>query len=161
MLHFRIRALPRRQTAHPPSSAPPPTFNDPSQKENEEDDDEEEEDPEDLFTSFLPHLFPDDAPPFHGNPGQHLLYSSPRYGDLTIMVPSYPGQHEDRSKEIAAGQPDPNGGVNKVEEGRKLFAHLLWTAAMVVADGIEKDDGDSSSGMWKVEGERVLELGAG
>ncbi|CDM29133.1 unnamed protein product [Penicillium roqueforti FM164] len=41
--------------------------------------------------AFLPHLPPDDAPFFHSGTAQHL-YSSPRYGDLEIMVPTYPGQ---------------------------------------------------------------------
>ncbi|KAF9883040.1 hypothetical protein FE257_004294 [Aspergillus nanangensis] len=52
--------------------------------------DEAELEAEDLFTAFLPHLFPEDSPQSHGDPGQFLLYSSPRYGDLTIQVPSYP-----------------------------------------------------------------------
>ncbi|KAJ5236315.1 hypothetical protein N7489_006406 [Penicillium chrysogenum] len=82
---------------------------------------------------ILTHLFLDDAPSFHGDPGQHLLYSSPRYGDLSIMVPSYPILSEKSSEEIAAGQAKPDGSVNQVDEGRKLFAHFLWGAAMVVA----------------------------
>ncbi|KAL3474185.1 hypothetical protein BJX99DRAFT_183760 [Aspergillus californicus] len=162
MLQARIRPLPRRPTANPPSSpstsAPPPSFDTPSF------DDDSDEDPEDLFGTFLPHLFPDDAPSFHGDPGKHLLYASPRYGDLTIMVPSYPGQNEYRSKEVEVGLLDENG-VNKVDEGRKLFAHFLWSAGMVVAEGVEKaaSDGDAGSDadMWRVKGERVLELGSG
>ncbi|KAL2819342.1 hypothetical protein BDW59DRAFT_165076 [Aspergillus cavernicola] len=172
MLSFRLRPLPRRLTTHPSSSSssstpclstPSISFSISSEVEDE-DDNTNNENPEDLFSSFLPHLFPDDAPQFHGDPGQHLLYSSPRYGDLTIMVPSYPGQREDQSEVIA-------GGVNNVEEGRKLFAHFLWSAAMVVAEGVENaaDFGDGKSnwngngdgGMWRVQGERVLELGAG
>lgn len=166
MLHSRLRPLPRRhQPQHPSSTAPPPDLHD--------EDDADVDEPEDLFTAFLPHLFPDDAPSFHGDPGQRLLYSSPRYGDLEIMVPSYPGQSEKRTEEIAAGQ---NGeGRNEVDEGRKLFAHFLWSAAMVVAEGVEWDDDDNDvdtgvgninreregKGMWRVKGERVLELGAG
>ncbi|RAL00650.1 putative nicotinamide N-methyltransferase [Aspergillus ibericus CBS 121593] len=156
MLHARLRPLPRR---HPfplssSPSAPRPDFVDP------EGDADPDEDSEDLFAAFLPHLFPDDAPSFHGDPGQHLLYSSPRYGDLEIMVPSYPDQSERRS----------DNPVNQVEEGRKLFAHFLWSAGMVVAEGVEKADMLESSGqlsgtddvaMWRVKGENVLELGAG
>jgi hypothetical protein len=74
---------------------------------------------------ILPHLFLDDAPSFHGDLGQHLLYSSPRYGDLNIMVPSYPILSEKSSEEIAAGQAKPDGSVNQVDEGRKPFAHFL------------------------------------
>jgi predicted nicotinamide N-methyase len=90
------------------------------------------------------------------------LYTSPLYGDLEIMVPSYPGQSEKRTEEIAAGMSEKN----EIEEGRKLFAHFLWSAAMVVAEGIEKDaaaaaDGSKNNGIWTVKGESVLELGAG
>ncbi|OOF95978.1 hypothetical protein ASPCADRAFT_48037 [Aspergillus carbonarius ITEM 5010] len=155
MLHTRLRPLPRRYPLPLSSSpsAPRPDFVDP------EEDADPDEDSEDLFAAFLPHLFPDDAPSFHGDPGQHLLYSSPRYGDLEIMVPSYPAQSR------SSDHP-----VNQVEEGRKLFAHFLWSAGMVVAEGVEKADGLESSGqlskteevaMWRVKGEKVLELGAG
>lgn len=71
------------------------------------------------------------------------------------MVPSYPSQSEKRSEEIAAGQPGAAGKESEVEVGRKLFAHFLWSAAMVVAEGVEEGGG------WTVDGERVLELGAG
>lgn len=162
LLHSRLRPLPRRQNQPQPecpSSAPPPDF-----QEDEIDD----ESPEDMFTSFLPHLFPDDVPSFHGDPGQQLLYSSPRYGNLQIMVPSYPNQSEKRTEEIAAGQARPGGHVNQVEEGRKLFAHFLWSAAMVVAEGVEKADALDSAGqldpdteMCLAKGHSVLELGAG
>ncbi|GLB05319.1 hypothetical protein AtubIFM57258_000595 [Aspergillus tubingensis] len=165
MLHSRLRPLPRR---HPlpnsEDSAPRPEFDDPDTEADPE------ESSEDLFAAFLPHLFPDDAPSFHGDTGQHLLYSSPRYGDLEIMVPSYPTQTGKRFQEVAEGLPRPDGQVNHIEEGRKLFAHFLWSAAMVVAEAVEKADELEASGqlkstdelaMWRVRGERVLELGAG
>lgn len=168
MLHVRLRPLPRRHPTTTESiSTAAPTFQD-------EDDDTETDEPEDLLSAFLPHLSPDDAPPFHGDPGQHLFYSSPRYGDLEIMVPAYP---EKRTEET---RPNLEKGdrVNEVEEGRKLFAHLLWSAAMVVAEGVEDADlhahadtrAQTSSEtdaqkerreMWSVKGESVLELGAG
>ncbi|KAJ5156097.1 hypothetical protein N7492_008900 [Penicillium capsulatum] len=159
MLRSRLRPLPR----HPTSAAPVPDYQD-------GDEQPVEESPEDFFEGFLAHLFPDDAPPFHGDPGQHLLYSSPRYGNLEIMVPSYPGQSSERTKEIGAGRDTINGTANPVEEGRKLFAHFLWSAALVVAEGVEAADspedaaGDPQSrarDIWKVKGESVLELGAG
>ncbi|OQE47293.1 hypothetical protein PENCOP_c001G00721 [Penicillium coprophilum] len=168
MLHSRLRPLPRRNHPSTPS-APAPEF------QNQDTNSEPDEEPEDLFGAFLPHLFPDDAPSFHGDPGQHLLYSSPRYGDLNIMVPSYPSssQSQKRSEEIAAGQAKPDGSVNQVDEGRKLFAHFLWSAAMVVAEGVEEADTPLAPGeseteaqkenreLWGVKGESVLELGAG
>ncbi|KAL5003794.1 hypothetical protein BDV10DRAFT_3308 [Aspergillus recurvatus] len=161
-LHARLRPLPRRLATQPPSesAAPTPHF------EDQPDGPDAEDDTEDLFSSFLPHLFPEDAPQFHGDPGQHLLYSSPRYGELQIMVPSYPSQSQtgERSKEIAEGLLRSDSQVNRVEEGRKLFAHFLWSAAMVVAEGLEQADtgsGNSDAEIWKVQGEKVLELGAG
>ncbi|KAJ5239436.1 hypothetical protein N7468_004055 [Penicillium chermesinum] len=165
MLHARLRPLPRRNPT-PIEAAPAPDF-------QEDTDPDGEEDPEDLFSAFLPYLFPDDAPAFHGDPGQHLAYASPRYGDLEIMVPSYPAQSDKHSEEIAAGLEKKDGEVNQVEEGRRLFAHFLWSAAMVVAEGVEDADFPASEvasasdakkearGIWNVEGETVLELGAG
>ncbi|KAJ5212187.1 uncharacterized protein N7498_003833 [Penicillium cinerascens] len=128
-LHSRLRPLPRRNPVI--VSAPAPDLKD------EDRDTEVEESPEDVFGAFLPHLSPDDAPSIHGDPGQRLLYSSPHYGDLEIMVPSYPGQSEKWTEEVAVGLQKSEDGVNHVEEGRKLFAHFLWSAAMVVAEGIE------------------------
>ena len=146
-------------------SAPAPDLKD------EDRDTEVEESPEDVFGVFLPHLFPDDALSFHGDPGQQLLYSSPHYGDLEIMVPSYPTQSEKWTEEIAAGLRKSEDGVNHVEEGRKLFAHFLWSAAMVVAEGIEDaepspigpntDASNEARDIWSVQGGSVLELGAG
>ncbi|KAJ5773485.1 hypothetical protein N7457_008381 [Penicillium paradoxum] len=150
MLHSRLRPLPRRNYPTNTPSAPTPEF-------QNEDVAEIEESPEDLFGAFLPHLFPDDLP---------------LYGDLDIMVPSYPSSSEKRSEEIAAGQAKPDGSVNQVDEGRKLFAHFLWSAAMVVAEGVEEADTPTAPGtettaqkeareLWSIKGESVLELGAG
>ncbi|RJE21217.1 putative methyltransferase [Aspergillus sclerotialis] len=165
MLSSRLRPLPRKHQPHQhPTSVPLPNLQD--------QDDDTTNDPEDVFTSFLPHLFPDDAPPFHGDPGQHLLYSSRHFGDIDIMVPSYPSQSDKPSEEIAAGLAREDGKVNEVEQGRKLFAHFLWSAAMVVAEGIENaavldsgfapgSGGNDDTALWRVNGEKVLELGAG
>lgn len=164
MLHSRLRPLPLPHRHHPTPSTPAPA----PDLRDEDHNTEPEETPEDVFSAFLPHIFPDDAPTFHGDPGQHLLYSS-RWGDLTIMVPTYPGQNDKRSEEIAAGQTEKEE-VNPVEAGRKLFAHFLWSAAMVVAEGVEDAHSNSATPspkeedarqIWQVKGERVLELGAG
>lgn len=156
MLHSRLRPLSRR-TRTPPPSIPTPNLQDTDTSPTDD------EDAEDLFSSVLPHLFPDDAPSFHGDPGRHLLYASPRYGELDIMVPAYPSASEKRTEEVAAGMARADGGTNEVDEGRKLFAHFLWSAAMVVAEGVEDAEAlpTRDDGMWKVTGERVLELGAG
>ncbi|PYH86426.1 hypothetical protein BO82DRAFT_325522 [Aspergillus uvarum CBS 121591] len=132
-----------------------------------------EDEAEDIFAAFLPHLLPDDAPQFHGDPGQCLLYSSPRYGDLTIQVPSYPDQKSGSASSSSPPESDSvaSAGIvidstsdsGQVSAQRSLFAHFLWSAGLVVAEAVE----DAHAGhehvdeMWKVEGEKVLELGAG
>jgi hypothetical protein len=172
MPHLRLRPLPRRR---PPENNNPsstlPGVNSEGLVEGEvEEYDDYDDDAEDIFSAFLPHLLPDDAPQFHGDPGQLLQYRSPLYGDLTVMVPQYPEKSGNWN-----GKSNPKDGdiiVNEVEEGRKLFAHMLWSSAMVVAERLEdaamitagekklsRDDLDRAS--WNVQGHTVLELGAG
>ena len=107
--------------------------------------------PEDIFHSALTTIFTDDTVNSHGTPGSYITYSSPRFGDLELHIPAHPG----------------------VEDGRKLFAHYLWNAAVVAADGIESaskedtkaEDGDSiitwNKRYWDVREKSVMELGAG
>lgn len=87
------------------------------------------------------------------------------------MVPSYPFQSDKRTEEIAVGLSlgaEDEGRVNQVVAERRLFAHFLWSAAMVVAEGVERSvvsadmhaDADGAN-IWDVRGESVLELGAG
>lgn len=62
-------------------------------------------------------------------------------------------------------------GDNQDKEARQLFAHFLWNAGMVVAEGVKNADrkateNDSAAQkeareIWSVYGETVLELGAG
>lgn len=113
---------------------------------------------EDIFSSALSALFTDDTQTSHGSPGGSLIYTSPLFGDITLQIPAHPD----------------------VEEGRKLFAHYLWNASLVAAEGIERasvavgggvsENGSGSGGggseqwnpkWWNVRGKRVLELGAG
>ena len=105
----------------------------------------------------------------HGTPGSDITYSSPRFGDLELSIPE-----------------DPDA-----EEGRKLFAHYLWNAGIIGAEGVEvasagidevdtsgddgKLDGGKGSGCigasqgkviwdrryWDMRGRTALELGAG
>lgn len=148
MLHSRIRPLPRRDAS----------------------DLDDIDDSEGLFSSFLPHLFPDDAPSFHGDPGQTLLYSSllPQKKELEVIVPGYPG--EGNGGERGLGK---NGeGISDTDETRRMFAHYLWSSALIVAEGLERmaaaEAGAEGTGYasgretrWTVKGEKVLELGAG
>jgi len=112
---------------------------------------------EDIFSSALSSLFTDDTQNSHGSPGGSLTYTSPVFGDIELQIPAHPD----------------------VEEGRKLFAHYLWNASLVVAEGIECAsvgvgvNGDNKNGQtdcrecgdwnsrWNVRERRVLELGAG
>ncbi|KAI2000364.1 hypothetical protein LOZ49_006728, partial [Ophidiomyces ophidiicola] len=109
---------------------------------------------EDLLSSFLPHLFPDEAPPCLGIPGQQLLYSSPRYGAIRVIVPDY---NDDEGEKRKSGA--------DVEAGRRLFAHYLWGGALVVAERVEeaekeKEKEDGADARWRVSGETVMEVGA-
>lgn len=167
MLHSRLRPAPRR---NPSTTTPTTTAAQAPDFHNADESLEVEESPEDVFGAFLAHLFPDDAPSFHGDPGQRLLYSSPRYGELEIMIPSYPDRTGTKSIESAI-LPKGKEGANQAEDGRQLFAHFLWSAGMVVAEGVENashqaTENDSAAQkeareIWSVDGETVMELGAG
>ncbi|OJD27082.1 hypothetical protein ACJ73_01522 [Blastomyces percursus] len=120
------------------------------------------DDVEDLLTSFLPHLYPDEASSCLGEPGKTVLYTSGAWGDLKVMVPDYPN--------AARSDEEDDKGEEGVEEGRRLFAHYLWGGSLVVAEGIERAmvalAGGNGAGIdkdliWNVRGEKVLELGAG
>ncbi|KAK2793276.1 hypothetical protein FQN50_010016 [Emmonsiellopsis sp. PD_5] len=120
-------------------------------------------DPEDVLTSFLPHLFPDEAPSCLGEPGKAVAYASGIWGDVTVMVPDYPKEEEEEEGEDGQGEDVLEGGGG-VEEGRRLFAHYLWGGGLVIAEGIERGAAGSRGErdmLWRVEGERVLEVGAG
>jgi hypothetical protein len=123
---------------------------------------------EDIFSSALSNLFIDDTQNSHGVPGQSVSYDSPRVGRISLRIPAHPD------------------GV----EGRRLFAHYLWNAGVIVADAIEsasasaststghnghdsasaevwQDDNQDQTGVewnnryWDVRDRRTLELGTG
>ncbi|EXJ62742.1 hypothetical protein A1O7_03180 [Cladophialophora yegresii CBS 114405] len=122
---------------------------------------------EDTFSSALSALFTDDVQNSHGIPGSHVIYHSPRFGDLQLHIPQHPD----------------------AEEGRKLFAHYLWNAGVICADALEEASQDQDGGnerphglysspklepgqerpasaswdkrYWDVRGQTVMELGAG
>jgi EEF1A N-terminal glycine/lysine methyltransferase len=96
----------------------------------------ESNDPEDILSSSLGVIFPDDITNQHGDRDNSVIYLSPSFGPLTLTLA------------------DPQG-----EDSRKLFSHFLWNAGLQLAEFIE--EGDLQGRDWSVEGERVLELGAG
>ncbi|PGH17289.1 hypothetical protein AJ79_01172 [Helicocarpus griseus UAMH5409] len=160
MLVSRIKPLHAHSAPHPTAERP----SSPSPSSTSVGDDAE-----DLFTSFLPHLFPDEAPPCLGDPGKAVIYASDVWGDVTVMVPDYPkGDEQDDTLDTMRGG-DEDGREGAVEEGRRLFAHYLWGGGLVIAEGIERaiqaqgneDGGRVKDLIWNVDGETVLEVGAG
>ncbi|KAF2201822.1 hypothetical protein GQ43DRAFT_440247 [Delitschia confertaspora ATCC 74209] len=111
---------------------------------------------EDLFSTALGTLFPDDLQNQHGDPEARIIYSSALFGDLEFKTAN------------------PNG-----EEERRKFAHYLWNAGVLMGEmigGRGKGDewkerggvrfekwwvGEEEHEKWRMEGETVLELGAG
>jgi EEF1A N-terminal glycine/lysine methyltransferase len=96
----------------------------------------ESNDPEDILSSSLAVIFPDDITNQHGDRDNGVIYLSPSFGPLHLALA------------------DPQG-----EDSRKLFSHFLWNAGVQLAEFIE--EGDAQRRDWGVEGVNVLELGAG
>ncbi|KAK4508260.1 hypothetical protein PRZ48_001998 [Zasmidium cellare] len=94
---------------------------------------DKDDDPEDIFASAPGLIFTDDLRNMHGDDASVLVYKSKRFGDI----------------ELRTADPEKEGD-------RKLFAHYLWNAGIKMAELISEEDAE-----WRVEGERVLELGAG
>lgn len=120
--------------------------------------------PEDIFSSTLGSIFTDDLQNQHGDdPDTVIVYKSRKYGELEFRTA------------------DVNG-----EEQRRKFAHYLWNAGILMAEMVggrpaqRKEDRDSGVFMeeeaeaekgwwlseeeeklWNLQGETVLELGAG
>lgn len=143
MLPSRIKPLPSQPPADSIASSTDP----------------DPDDAEDLLSSFLHHLYPDEASSCLGNPGQTLLYASPLHGSIRVCLPDY---NQDA--------PQQEEGSADVEAGRRLFAHYLWGGALVIAERIEeaerrrREGGEEEGlehGRWSVEGKTVLEVGAG
>lgn len=98
---------------------------------------------EDVFSSALRMISPEDVSVLHGDPGSFVTYSSTKFGNL----------------ELKLAEPQTEGE-------RKLFAQYLWNAGVLMAEliGSSGDGGEDTSRepkKWAVKGERVLELGAG
>ena len=88
---------------------------------------------EDIFSSALGLIFTDDLRNQHGDPGSSVTYKSKSYGDIELRLT------------------DPAG-----EDSRKLFSQYLWNAGVQMAEYLGEE-----RGRWSVEGQKVLELGAG
>ena len=98
--------------------------------------DQEATSQEDIFNAGLDLLFPDDAQVSHGDPGSHIIYTSPRFGDIQLKLANPVGEDE-----------------------RLLFAHYLWNSSITLADFVSQ--AVAAPGDWNVTGLEVLELGAG
>ena len=90
-------------------------------------------DPEDILSSSLGVIFPDDITNQHGDYENGVIYLSPTFSSITLTLA------------------DPQG-----DDNRRLFSHFLWNAGLQLAEFIE---GDSKE--WDIKGKKVLELGAG
>lgn len=123
--------------------------------------------PEDIFSSTLGSIFPDDLCNQHGDDADSIIvYKNRKYGELEFTVA------------------DPSG-----EESRRKFAHYLWNAGVLMGELVggraeskegrdsgvfdNEEDGRDKWGiekwwvskeeekLWAVKDETVLELGAG
>jgi len=96
--------------------------------------------PEDILSSCLAVIFPDDITTQHGDRENSVIYLSPTFGSIKLSLA------------------DPQGEVS-----RKLFSHFVWNAGLQLAEFIEESRGGEAGERadWSVEGEKVLELGAG
>lgn len=99
-----------------------------------------EETPEDIFAAAPGFLFTDDLRNQHGDAGDIIIYKSQRFGDLTLLTA------------------DPSG-----EDERRLFSHYLWNAGVLMAERVSGSRllSDQERDQWNLEGQSVLELGAG
>lgn len=91
-----------------------------------------DDDPEDIFAAATSSLFKD-VSNLHGDPDSTVVYKSKRFGPIELRTA------------------DPEG-----ENERRLFSHYVWNASIKLSELMS-----TAGGAWDVEGERVLELGAG
>ena len=96
-----------------------------------------DDEPEDIFAAAPGFLFTDDLTNSHGAPESIIQYKNKRFGEIELQTA------------------DPEG-----EQERTLFSHYLWNAGLKLGElishaGLQEDK------RWNVEGQRVMELGAG
>lgn len=96
-----------------------------------------DDEPEDIFAAAPGFLFTDDLTNSHGAPQSIIQYKNARFGDIELRTA------------------DPEG-----EDERRLFSHYLWNAGLKLAELITHADKQEDK-RWSVEGEKILELGAG
>lgn len=97
--------------------------------------------PEEIYSNAIGLLFPDNVLTYHGDPGSYVTYLSKRFGNvkLNLVDPYNHGEHV-------------------------LFAHHIWNSGIQMAELISQAHDPlkvENDGRWSVEGEQVLELGAG
>ena len=106
-------------------------------------------DPGEIFHDAIGTIFDDDVKDQHGDPDSTILYDSEKYGTLKLKVA------------------DPEGTADW-----RLFSHYLWNAGLKMAVLVGQEDkrfkvgGDqgrenSNGWQWRIQGEKVLELGSG
>ena len=96
-----------------------------------------EDEPEDIFASAPGFLFTDDLTNSHGAPESIIQYKNKRFGQIELQTADVEGEQE-----------------------RTLFSHYLWNAGLKLGELITYADQQEDK-RWSVEGERVIELGAG
>lgn len=96
--------------------------------------------PEDFFAFAPGFLFTDDLRNLHGDPGDIIVYTSSRFGEL-FLTTAEPSKEEERT----------------------LFSHFLWNAGLLMAERVSGQRllSDEERSQWSLEGHSVLELGAG
>ncbi|RKF60061.1 Protein N-terminal and lysine N-methyltransferase EFM7 [Erysiphe neolycopersici] len=93
--------------------------------------------PEDIFSSAIAVVFPDEICNQHGDESSSVIYDSTVCGEI----------------ELSLANPDSKNTL--------LFSHFLWNAAVQLADLMEKEQVKDEDPQWDVQGQNVLELGAG
>jgi hypothetical protein len=96
-----------------------------------------DDEPEDIFAAAPGFLFTDDLTNSHGAPESIIQYKNARFGALELQTAEPVGEDE-----------------------RQLFSHYLWNAGLKLAELISHAD-EHQDKRWSVEGESILELGAG
>ncbi|KAI6246027.1 Protein N-terminal and lysine N-methyltransferase EFM7 [Erysiphe necator] len=93
--------------------------------------------PEDIFSSAIAVVFPDEICNQHGDQFNNVIYDSTVCGEIELSLA------------------DP-----KIQN-TQLFSHFLWNAAVQLSDLMEAAQGITEESLWNVQGQNVLELGAG